>query len=136
MIQEATAALASLKAAVDIAKGLNALQVDVAVKTKTSDLLSSLIDVQSSMLDLQCKLSDILQEKEELRSEVARLKSSAAAQDTLRFRDKMYWKEGDPTPFCPTCWENERKQIHLTGPHRRDEGTQYWCTVCENDVWT
>ncbi len=131
MIQEIAGALAALKQATDIAKGINALNVDFEVKTKTSQLLSAIIDLQNSMLELQGKFGDLQREKEELELELSRLRLSAASRDTFRFKDSVYWKEGDSTPFCPICWEREGKQIHLTGPHHaRSLGRFFSCSVC------
>jgi hypothetical protein len=135
MIQEIAAALASLKATTDIAKGIIALNVDVEVKTKTSTLISSIIDLQSSMLDLQNKIGNIQRENEELKTEVSRLRALASERGSLQFDGKMYRKDNDPTPFCPHCLENNQKQIHLSGPnYSSPSGTFYQCNVCGNYI--
>jgi hypothetical protein len=135
MMEEIVAALAALKQATDIAKGINALNVDFEVKTKTSELLSAIIDLQHSMLELQGRFGDLQGENEELKSEVSRLRLSASTRDTLQFKEKMYWKEGDSVPFCPVCLENEQKQIHLTGPHREEDLMYFHCEVCGNNIF-
>ena len=53
MIQEIAAVLAAPKQAADIAKEIKAPNVDFEVKTKTSELLSAIIDLENSMLELQ-----------------------------------------------------------------------------------
>ncbi len=48
----ASTASGSLKGAVDLAKEVNALQVDYNVKTKTIDLLDMLVDARTSQFEL------------------------------------------------------------------------------------
>lgn len=41
---------------------------------------------------------------------------------------------GDQVPFCPDCWEDRRKAIHLKHHHKlMDDGKphyHYFCTIC------
>jgi hypothetical protein len=135
MIQEISAALTGLKAATDIAKGINALKVGVEVDTKVSELLSTIIDLQHSMLELQSKFGDLQTENEHLKAQILQMETSATEHLALQFVNNVYWKKGDSTPFCPKCWEKDGKQIHLTGPHEDEwRGVTYYCTVCGNYV--
>jgi hypothetical protein len=137
MIPEISAALSALKAATDIAKGINTFKVGLEVKTKVTELLSATIDLQHSMLELQSKFGDLQTENDRLKAQILQMETSATERLALKFGNKVYWKKDDSTPFCPTCWEKDGKLIHLTGPHEEaGRGMSYYCTVCRNDVWT
>lgn len=131
MMAEITTALASVKTTVDIAKGMAALNTDVAVKTKASELLSSVIEVQGAVLSLQETVNQLQTDNAGLKAELTKVRASAAEADTMHFRDGVYWKDGNEVPFCRQCWEDQRKAIHLSGPHRgEDIRTHYECDKC------
>jgi len=46
----------------------------------------------------------------------------------------FYYKDDDEQPFCPLCWEDEKKRIHLDGPHDiPGEKVFYRCLKCGNN---
>ena len=49
---------------------------------------------------------------------------------------QLYWLPNDPIPFCPHCYENEDKLLHLSGPLEvwSNEEIEAWnCDVCSRD---
>lgn len=52
----------------------------------------------------------------------------------LTFIAPFYYAVDDPTPFCPTCWEANKTQIHLLGPSSTSVGPKYTCTHCKNTI--
>lgn len=52
----------------------------------------------------------------------------------MKFRSPFYYISGDSIPFCPICWESDKRQIHLDGPHNiPDEKPFYRCLKCNNN---
>ena len=51
--------------------------------------------------------------------------------ESLSFDGKFYLKEGDNIPFCPTCWESDKKAIHLIFKHYQSFGKCQECEVCK-----
>jgi len=48
----------------------------------------------------------------------------------------LYWKRGDPRPYCAFCYDKDQKRISLT--HKKiftERGTHEWwaCYVCNHD---
>ena len=70
---------------------------------------------------------------------IANLKENKIEEkESLSFDGILYWKEGDKTPFCPICFENDKKNIHLTYnegyPGSVEYSTQepyHNCKVCD-----
>lgn len=119
---EVSAALASLKAAFDILKGMNSLNIDVSVKQQTTELLSSLIAVQSGMLSLQTEYQKLLESNEDLRQQIVQSEQWEETESHYDLRkttlggivrapnakhprpDPLYW-------LCANCFENKKKSI-------------------------
>jgi uncharacterized protein YbaR (Trm112 family) len=76
MLSEITTALASLKAASDIIKGFNSLQLEVAVKEKSTELFNIIISLQSNILAMQSDYSELLTSKSNIEKELLELKNS------------------------------------------------------------
>ncbi len=71
--QEIAAAVSSIKVAIDIIKGINALNVDVAVKQRVSELYDAIISVQTGMLTLQSEYQVLLQANQEFEKKLMEL---------------------------------------------------------------
>jgi hypothetical protein len=98
---------------------------------------------QSDDHDLKDKLSDVfdsvLELKEvigNLRDENAGLRKLLDAKTNLKWDSgvKLYFAEGDPDPFCPSCLDVNGKQIRLQ-PSSGYHASAWWkydCKVCNN----
>ena len=99
-------AFSHLKTSMDIAKLISdstSSLGEAETKLKLAELISSLADLKIELADIKVNLI----EKDD---EIRLLKEK----NLLNFDGKLYWKEGDSTPFCPICFETENKFIHLT----------------------
>ncbi len=53
----------------------------------------------------------------------------------LQHRRQLYWLSGDSLPFCPRCYDDSEKRVHLfaasynNDPKRED----YECHICNHD---
>ncbi|MEJ0088606.1 MAG: hypothetical protein WDM80_02480 [Limisphaerales bacterium] len=61
--------------------------------------------------------------------------SVSAPVDAFEHRRGLFYKTGDPIPFCPHCFEADDRKIHLSGPvPMMDESIEYWeCYTCDHD---
>ncbi|EIV7640870.1 TPA: hypothetical protein MA051_003821 [Klebsiella pneumoniae] len=71
------------------------------------DLLDDLVEVKSEFVSLKA----VLLSKEE---EIQRLKAQLAGKTKLKFDGKIYWLEGDETPYCSKCYEKNSLAFHLS----------------------
>lgn len=118
----ATSAGGALKGAVDLAKEVNALQVDYNVKSKTIDLLNKLIDARTG----QYALTELLGEAKQRIVELESLLEKKQDWDSEKLNYEMYHPitntvvyvlkptddpEFKPHYLCTTCYESGVKSI-------------------------
>ncbi|TCV91718.1 RING finger protein [Biostraticola tofi] len=90
------------------------------------DLLDDLVEVKSEFVSLKA----VLLSKDE---EIQDLKDKLQGKNELKYDGLLYWKEGDTTAFCPICYENEGKVIHLNYWAGSNMYPPNWtCKVCKN----
>ncbi|HEY2453337.1 MAG TPA: hypothetical protein VGI71_12035 [Scandinavium sp.] len=70
------------------------------------DLLDDLVEVKSEFVSLKAVL---LNKEEEIQS----LKAQLEGKNKLLFDGKLYWLEGDKTPYCTKCYEKDSLVLHL-----------------------
>lgn len=90
------------------------------------DLLDDLVEVKSEFVTLKA----VLLSKEE---EIQELKAKLQDKESLKFDGLLYWKENDPTAFCPVCYEKNNSYIHMIHKKSGPQSREYWtCRVCSN----
>ncbi len=120
-------AIATIKTSMDIARLIkdSSSSLDEAeTKLKLAELISSLADLKTELADIKV---DLINKDEAIRELNERLKEK----ESLSFNGKFYLKEGDNIPFCPTCWESNKKAIHLILKYHRAYGKCQECEVCK-----
>tara|TARA_B100000614_G_C14548131_1_gene492875 strand:- start:130 stop:528 length:399 start_codon:yes stop_codon:yes gene_type:complete len=125
-----TSALTSIKTATDFAKLINESSSslkEAETKLKLAELISALADAKVSIADIKSELIDKDTKIDDLKRELE-MKSN------LIFKKPYYFQDGDQQPFCPVCWENDSKTIHLQGPENYNGETGYNCLVCKNVI--
>lgn len=85
------------------------------------------LEAQDKIMELRTAVHDLQDENFSLRERVKQLEAQFELKSKLVFKDRMYWMEEDGVPFCPTCWEDREKPIHLLGGA---PGERYRCEVC------
>ncbi|EOW9103865.1 hypothetical protein ACN1SX_003512 [Vibrio cholerae] len=112
----------------------DSLELQLHLATLTQQL--SLTMVEAS------QLQGILAQKNE---EIRQLKTKLSERDLIKYDSKseMYWSEGDDSPFCTKCYENDEKYIHLSftpeqpseyldGMHFPGSDAYYSCKACSS----
>ncbi len=102
-------AFSHLKTSMEIAKLIkdsSSSLSEAETKLKLAELISSLADLKIELANVKVDLI----EKDEL---IRELKKGMDERESLFFDGKFYWKKNDKRPFCPTCWESNKKAIHL-----------------------
>jgi hypothetical protein len=86
-----------------------------------------LSEVFDSVLELKQGIGNLRDENAEL---LRRLKT----REFLKWdnRTKLYFADGDPDPFCPTCMDQNGTQIRLHPCIDHGQIWQYVCKVCKN----
>jgi hypothetical protein len=124
------AALASLKAATDIAKALRESDRSLEraeLKLKLAELVGSLAEAKIQLAEVQ----DLLAAKDRT---IAELQEAFESKDTLvRHRDAYYSVDaaGRPAgvPYCLRCWESDHRRRQLV--HDARDHRSRFCTACK-----
>jgi hypothetical protein len=124
-----SAALGSLKAAIDIAKFLRESDLSLEkaeLKLKLAELVSALADTKMELVQVQ----EVLIEKDK---RIAALEEAFEMKGTLIRRCDAYYladAEGTPVgvPYCLRCWENDHKKRQLV--YAANDSSNKICTTC------
>ncbi|WP_447727307.1 hypothetical protein [Sphingomonas koreensis] len=121
-LAEAAAALSSLSAAMDVAKGIQALDANTKVKLATIDLMEKILSAQQHAFASQQAQAELQSRIKELEGKLASLEGWEI--DKNRYHLHRYpagavvyvLKDGDEADepshcLCPACFENSRKSI-------------------------
>ncbi|QBX68494.1 hypothetical protein [Serratia quinivorans] len=89
------------------------------------ELLGDLVELKSEVVSLKA----VLLAKEE---EVTQLRAQLIDKQAFKFDGKIYWSEGDDTPYCPRCYEKDNMRIHMVYQEKYyGESYPRWvCGVC------
>jgi len=99
--------------------------VELAKKGMTIELQEKIMQLREEALELQ-------EENLKLKRENIVLKKKEKLQEKVKYKRKVYYREGDEVPFCPYCYEKHQLLIHLTPRYEQYEGGQvYECRECK-----
>lgn len=75
------------------------------------------LELYAQALDLQAQLSDLTEENRNKATRIHDLEEQLRIKDSVTFRRNTYWTgesdEPKDGPYCPTCYGDEGKLIHL-----------------------
>lgn len=122
------AILTSLKTATEITRFFENTDSDfdeAESKSKIANLMMSLANVKMAVATLQ----DVIQKKD---AEIDELEKQIFYIAELKFKHGLYYQADDLIPFCPRCFEIEKKTIHLTSTGMGRKGQQWKCAECKS----
>ncbi len=138
------AAIGSLKAAGDIAKGFMQLKTTAEIQSKVIELQSVILAAQSSALAAQSDQFSLLDEIRQIKTKMAEIEGWE--NETKRYKLTDYGggtfayllKEGmehgeSPHSLCPNCFQNRKKSVLQTlgNPKDGDSRKLMLCPSCD-----
>jgi hypothetical protein len=119
LVMNLTAALSTAKTAFDLARSLqNGLAIG---QVKPEEVPARLMELQQHILSMQAIVHDLAEENRGLNEEVSDLKRCADFGKEFTFDEGVYWYRD--YPYCPNCWDSDRKPIRLDGPYASNSET-------------
>jgi len=112
--------------AIDIAAALalskNALDIVMAVRKAirekqklTDEQMRDYLDtLQDKLVDVKTALMEAAEENRTLQNRIDELVRYSDIGKEFNSDHGLYWYEG--YPYCPTCWDVDRKPVRLAGP--------------------
>jgi regulator of replication initiation timing len=102
---------------------------DLAKKGMTVEFQEKIMQLREEALELQ-------EENLRLRKENRELKERIELEETVHFKGKVYWRDGDETPFCPHCFDKSHSLIHIHMMGQSGPSQYYTCPVCHTQYVT
>lgn len=102
---------------------------DLAMRGMTIELQGKIMQLKEEALGLQ-------EENLRLKKENRELKERIELQETVKFYRRVYWRAGDPTPYCPLCHEKSHALMHLTEFAAQQKGMLWLCWGCGSKYLT
>jgi hypothetical protein len=144
-------AVSGLKAALDIGKGIQALNTSTEVRQKTSDLLDALLDARMKLVEAADTQSALLGQIEELKQAIAsfehwnsekqRYELKAIDRGAFAYMHKAGMENGEPAIWlCQTCFEQRHKSpLQFRGQPRDPGGGRgmhavWGCNRCKAEI--
>ncbi|MCP5306060.1 MAG: hypothetical protein H6953_11505 [Chromatiaceae bacterium] len=91
---------------------------DANLKLTIAELMNSLVESKSQNVALKAELLELQQQ--------------VAVEKELLFKKGVYWRQEEPVPFCPVCWDERKRLIHLVTDHESSFDPRHHCNVCKN----
>jgi hypothetical protein len=97
---------------------------DLARKYNDDELNQKIVKLEEEIVEFTLQIGSLEEETQEL-------KRTFSVSKKMKFKKPLYYQEDDPIPFCPRCWEKDRKPVHLLGPVKVGAGLRYGCPNCK-----
>jgi hypothetical protein len=92
------------------------------------EVSARLLELQELMLDAKTALAEAQEEKTKLEARIAELMRMADFGAEFTTGEGLYWRE--EYPYCPSCWDIDRKPVRLGGPvHDIARGEVWQCPI-------
>jgi hypothetical protein len=114
--------IAAAKAAFEVSK--IALDLTRHPKLDNDAIHARLLELQGLILSAQSALGDALEENRKLASELQEEKRRGGIGEQFTFEEGVYWHRN--YPYCPNCWDCDRKPIRLDGPYATNTSNTSW----------
>lgn len=148
-----SAAANSFKVAVDIAKGIQALNTSTEVRLKTSELLDAVVDGRFKLLEASEAQSTLLARIKELEEKIAdfedwgrqkdRYQLTAVDRGAFAYTHKPGMDDGEPPVWlCQACFEKRHKSplqfraqdVGRGATSSRGTHSRWGCNMCKSEV--
>lgn len=103
-----------------------------------ADLIGKFHDIELNrrILKLEEEVIDLTRDKRRAEEKVEELERTLKFKAELVFKEPFYWLGADQTPYCPVCWEDKHKAIHIRY-HNSLNAKQHWqCPNCKTSFTT
>jgi hypothetical protein len=143
-LNEITAAIATVKTATDIAKGILSLNKDVAVNEKAAELITVILSLQKDLLSINSEFGELLKSKSYLDEQLNKFNTWSKTESQYKLeevskgvfvrspqnlqesKEPMHW-------LCTHCWEDQKKSILILA-WQGESNAKYACPRCKNEI--
>ena len=100
---------------------------------EVADLIKKAGDIElyRKIVELEGEIIELTRQKRGLEEKNEELGKLLNTQKAMVFKKPFFYQGDDPHPYCPKCWEADKKSIHLDGPQDMLGGPRYDCPNCK-----
>ena len=92
------------------------------------------MELYRQILDLQGEIMELTQGNRELQTQLQELQDTLSQVGQMTFRSPFYYADGDEVPYCPRCWEVDKRAVHFPPPFHSAAGPVYTCPECKRRI--
>jgi|SRR5579859_3815708 len=89
------------------------------------------LELYARVLGIQGDIMELLEKNKQLAADNEDLQRKLALMGKMTFKQPFYFQDGDETPYCPSCWEDYKKAIHLHVGLVHNGRTRWDCPRCK-----
>lgn len=99
---------------------------------EVADLIRKFNDINLNrrILDLENEVLDLSRDKRRAEEKAEELERLLQLEEKLTFGAPFYWLEKDKTPYCPSCWEDKHKAVHVVFVFDNERNARFDCPTC------
>jgi len=90
------------------------------------------IDLNRRILELETEVIDLTREKRRADDRIEELEKAFKFKGEMNFKDPYCWIEGDESPYCPACWNENRVVAHIVKFREPMRVAKQMCPICKN----
>jgi hypothetical protein len=102
---------------------------DIVKKAGDIDLYRKIVHAEGEIIELTRQLRAA-------ENRILGLEETLKFKDKLSFKTPFYYAEGDSVPFCPKCWEADKKAVHMIIALRTNSTIGQVCPQCPTKITT
>ena len=90
------------------------------------------IDLYKKIVELEGEIIELTREKHSVEEQNEELKRSLKISKEMTFQAPAYFAEEDRVPYCPKCWEIEKRAVHMITADKDPNNRQRYfeCPSC------
>ena|ERR1039458_9668448 len=89
------------------------------------EVSARLLELQELMLDARTALTEAQEERSKLELRITELTRMADVGTSFKPANGVYWHK--QFPYCPVCWDVDRKPVRLAGPVQNGSNIVWTC---------
>lgn len=86
---------------------------DLAKQVATVDLQMKILDLRGEIMEIQEENLQLRDDNKSLNQELAELRRALSVSKELEFGAPYYYEKDGKDPYCPRCWETDKKLVHV-----------------------
>lgn len=102
-------------------------------RPENQEITEALMELRENLQVIREEVSALREQHAASQKRITELSGALELKAELVRSSGVYWKKGDPDPWCPNCWENHQRATHLNATSVL-AGRLLTCGVCNYDV--